>query len=134
MKFDEILQIVNEEYKFGDECGIRFFIRFKEGKYGHIHFESKDGTRKDAILLERPQYYPHGNPLKYTDTLSKKELIKFISIINKEPDKLKTGWTIWHQLCYDWNKYCLDGNKIVLYTPDGILKDTPNYEKIVYPR
>ena len=27
MKFDEVLQIVNEEYKFGEECGIRFFYK-----------------------------------------------------------------------------------------------------------
>ena len=134
LKFSEAMEIINEEYKFGEADGVRFFIRFNEGKYGHIHFESKNGEKSGAILLERPQYFPHGNPPKYTGTLNKKELINFVKILNEEPDKMKQGWTIWHQLCYDWNKNCRDGEKIELYDHNGIFKSMPDYENIVYPR
>ena len=72
LKFSEAMEIINEEYKFGEADGIRFFIRFNEGKYGHIHFESKNGEKRGAILLERPQEFEeHFNNDRFKDSFKR---------------------------------------------------------------
>lgn len=128
MKFIDALNIINEEYQFGEANGIRFFIRFREGKIPHIHFVSKNLKRSGAILLEKPQYFPHGNPLKYTDILSKKECLNFNNMLLKPIGQ----WKTWHKLCNDWNNSTIDGNKIEIYK-NGKLVDVPGFTKIVYP-
>lgn len=45
---------------------------------------------------------------------------------------MKQGWTTCHQLCYDWNKNCCNGEKIELYDHNGIFLNIPYYENIVY--
>lgn len=87
-----------------------------EGKYPHLHFRRSNG-KEGAIRLDIAEYYLHGNPLKYTETLSKSELKLFVKniSINYKRD------------CSLWN-YIPDGLKI------NIDNNPPNYNNIVYPR
>ena len=114
MKFSEALDLVCEEYSAINFNGLRFYIKFLEGTISHIHFENKDKTISGAIRLDKPLYFPHGNPLKYASKLSKKELQKFIQEISKN------NYQLWKQLVLDWNKNCRNGNKIDI-------SNIPNY-------
>ena len=107
--FDDLL--LNEEE--GGEIlrfnKIKFFIAGRtEGKNPHMHF--KDANREGAIRLDIPEYYPHGNPLKYTDKLTRRELKQFCALFNDE---------IYKEACRLWN-----------FFPDGLKlsgENKPNY-------
>ena len=88
---------------------IKFYISGRtEGKDPHLHF--RDADRIGAIRLDYASYYPHGNPLKYTDKLTKKEVKMFARLFTDE---------IYKYACELWN-----------YIPDGLKlsgENKPNY-------
>ena len=104
MNLKEIIDsTLNEEeggevLRFND---IKFYISGRtEGKFPHLHF--KDADRIGAIRLDVASYFPHGNPLKYTDKLSRREVKIFDSLFTDE---------IYKRACELWN-FLPDGLKI----------------------
>ena len=89
--------------------GIVFRINGRtEGKKPHLHFQ--DANRIGAIRLDVAEYFPHGNPLRYTDKLTKKEVKMFTSLFTDE---------VYKRACELWNAI-----------PDGLKLDgnnKPNY-------
>ena len=120
LNIKEIIDTVLTEEEGGELFRFnRIVFRIKgrtEGKNPHLHF-LRPNCREGAIRLDVAEYYPHGNPLHYTETLSKKELSQFIAFISSS----------YERACELWN-YIPDGNKI---DPKGKI---PNYLNIIYPK
>ena len=107
MNLKEIIDSVLNEEEGGEVLrfnNIKFYVSGRtEGKLPHLHFV--DANRIGAIRLDIASYFPHGNPLKYTDKLTKKEVKIFASLFT---DK------IYKRACELWNALPdvleLDGN------------------------
>ena len=68
------------------------FLEERKEKKPHLHF--KDANRIGAIRLDIASYFPHGNPLKYTDKLTKREVKIFAKLFTDG---------IYKQACELWN-------------------------------
>ena len=97
MNLKEIIDnVLNEEEEGGEILRfneIKFYISGRtEGKKPHLHF--KDANRIGAIRLDIASYFPHGNPLKYTDKLTRREVKIFAKLFTDG---------IYKQACELWN-------------------------------
>lgn len=97
MNLKEIIDnVLNEEEEGGEILRfnkIKFYISGRtEGKKPHLHF--KDANRIGAIRLDIASYFPHGNPLKYTDKLTRREAKIFAKLFTDG---------IYKQACELWN-------------------------------
>ena len=82
MNLKEIIDNVLNEEEGGEILRfneIKFYISGRtEWKKPHLHF--KDANRVGAIRLDIASYFPHGNPLKYTDKLTRREVKIFAKL------------------------------------------------------
>ena len=75
--------------------GIIFRIKGRaEGDIPHLHFIRSSG-KEGAIRLDAAAYFPHGNPPKYTEKLSSKELKTFCTYISRA---FKEACRLWNEL------------------------------------
>ena len=110
MNLKEIIDNVLNEEEGGEILRfneIKFYISGRtEGKKPHLHFKDANrigaiglglqdwGYRIGAIRLDISFYFPHGNPLKYTDKLTKREVKIFAKLFTDG---------IYKQACELWN-------------------------------
>lgn len=131
MKFREYLDnlvLLEEEggelFRFN---GYVFYIAGRtEGKIPHIHFRKSE--KLGAIRLDIAEYFPHGNPLKYTSELSKKNQLLFYSFMSAKQSKVNIqGINTNYQLAiYLWNMIP-DGLKL------NIDNEMPDYRELKMP-
>lgn len=107
--------------------GLIFYIAGRtEGKIPHLHFRNQD--RIGAIRLDIAEYFPHGNPLKYTDKLTSKEQKIFYYLMTAKQTKITFGEvkTNYQLSLYLWNQI-----------PDVIQLDlnnqVPDYKNLKMP-
>lgn len=117
MKYKDVLKLVREERELFRINSLKFSARQRgERCVPHFHFETKDKSRKGAIMIDAPKYYKHDD---YIGELKKEEKIFLV--------KWCKDWRNWYKMAKEWNDSVKEGNKINLPEPNS----QENIEKII---